>query len=339
MYLRYLGLQHNDLEYPKIKNIEGDIIPEISVVIPLFNKGIHIIRALDSVTNQTFQDFEIIVVDGKSTDNGPALVKSYGDERITFIQQKGKGASTARNQGVHISKGKLIAFLDADDEWMPLHLETILKLRDKYPEAGAYTTAYKIMQKNGKLRWANYVSIPPAPWEGIIPNYFKSGALGEYPMWTSVACMAKEIFLEFSGFPEDAWYGEDADLFGKIALKYPIVFSWYVGGVYHWGAINRICDCQLALDEEPFVKTAKKAIFDNLVSPDKVEDLNEYIANKEINRAKRYVDAGKSKDALKILMSHKTKYNRKRKSSVMVKALIPKIVYKKLRKIKHFIFE
>lgn len=312
-------------------------MPNFSVVIPLYNKGPHIKRTLDSVINQTVQDFEIIVVDGGSTDNGPDIVRNFKDSRIIFFKQKDTGVSAARNQGVGASKANLIAFLDADDEWMPQHLEIILKLNEKYPHAGAYTTAYKIKERNGRLRWAKYETIPIEPWEGLIPNYFKSGALGEYPVWTSVVCIPKNIFKEIGGFPEKAWYGEDADLFGKIALKYPIAFSWYFGGVYHQEAVNRACNQQLPLEEEPFVKTAKKAIKENLVPPDKVEDLKEYIACKEISRAGRHLSAGKKEVAIQILKTHKTKYHRYRKLTFMAAVTIPSPILQRMIKIRRLL--
>ena len=95
--------------------------------------------------SQTIQDFEIIVVDGGSNDNGPAIVENFASvgPRIRLVQQKGTGVSEARNQGIHESKSELIAFLDADDEWRPNYLETILKLREKYPCAGLYATSIR----------------------------------------------------------------------------------------------------------------------------------------------------------------------------------------------------
>ncbi|WP_229393479.1 glycosyltransferase family 2 protein [Methanosarcina sp. DH1] len=311
--------------------------PKISVIIPLLNKGPHIRQALKSALNQTVRDFEIIVVDGGSTDNGPDVVRSFSDNRIIFFKQKGTGVSAARNQGVEASKADLIAFLDADDEWKPQHLETILKLKDRYPYAGAYTTAYKIKEENGRLRWAKYKAIPPEPWEGLIPNYFKSGALGEYPVWTSVVCIPRNIFNEIGGFPEKVWYGEDADIFGKIALKYPIAFSWYMGGIYHYDAVNRACNRQTPLEEEPFVKTAKKAIKENLVPPDKVEDLNEYIAIKEIYRAGKHLSAGKKEVAMQILKGHKTKYHRYTKLTFMIATAIPSPIFQRILKIRRLL--
>ena len=77
-----------------------DTIPKVSVIIPLYNKAPYIRRALDSVLAQTVQDFEIVVVGGKSNDGGEDIVREYTDTRIRFIEEKGKGVSAARNQGV-----------------------------------------------------------------------------------------------------------------------------------------------------------------------------------------------------------------------------------------------
>lgn len=285
-------------------------MPLFSIIIPLYNKAPFVHRAINSALNQTCQDFEIIVVDGGSTDEGPNIVKGHKDSRILFFPQKGTGVSNARNQGVEISKAELIAFLDADDEWMPHHLETLLRLRERFPCAGAYTTAYKIQEIEGNLRWANYKEIPPAPWEGLISSYFKSSSLGEYPLWTSVVCIPKNIFFEMKGFPEDSWYGEDADLFGKIAVKYPVAFSWYMGGIYHWEATNRACSKKIPLEKEAFVKTAETLLRNNLVPQDKVEDLKEYVAKKEIQRAARFLDVGDTVFAKKILISQRTRHHR-----------------------------
>ena len=92
---------------------------EISVIIPLLNKGQYIRRAIDSILAQEYQNFEIIVVEGGSNDQGPDIVKSIRDSRLTLITQPTKGVSEARNFGVERSHGALIAFLDADDEWLP----------------------------------------------------------------------------------------------------------------------------------------------------------------------------------------------------------------------------
>jgi len=88
-----------------------------SVVIPLYNKERSVKNTIESVLNQTFQDFEVIVVNDGSTDNSLEVVKSFNDERIRIINQKNSGVSSARNRGIKEAKYEWIAFLDADDLW------------------------------------------------------------------------------------------------------------------------------------------------------------------------------------------------------------------------------
>ena len=301
---------------------------KISVIIPLLNKGPYIERAIESVLNQTTQNFEIIVVDGRSDDNGPKIVNNFNDSRIHFFVQSGKGVSNARNEGVNSAKTDYIAFLDADDEWMPKHLETILKLIEKYPEAGMFTTAWKLQTADGKTRWANYQYIPNAPWEGILPDYFKSAAFGDSPVWTSAVVIPTKIFHEMGGFPEGYSYGEDLDLFGKIALKYPVAFSWELGAIYHSDAINRLSNRRPSLDdEEPFVKTARTALMKGEVQPSFVGSLNEYISTMEIPRARQYMRSGSPDKARIILSRCKTKWFYKEKTKLLFMAKIPYPLY------------
>jgi glycosyltransferase involved in cell wall biosynthesis len=299
---------------------------KISVIIPLYNKECEIKRTLDSVLSQTFQNFEVIVVDDHSADGGPEIVKNYHDPRISFIEQDHHGVSYTRNHGVDQATGEYIAFLDADDEWMPQHLETIHRLIQSFPEAGMYATAYKIRSADGKTRWADYKCIPNPPWEGLITDYFKSGALGYYPVVTSVVVIPRKIFYEMGGFPEGYWMGEDVDLFSKIALKYPVAFSWEFGALYHWDATNRACDKKFDLEYvEPFVKTARNALIRGDVPQKFIESLNEYVWRMEIIRAIRNVQAGQG-DAAEIILKQcptKWRYNEKMKWLLLAKLPYP----------------
>ena len=89
----------------------------ISVVIPLYNKEKQIKRTIQSVLTQTFQDFEIVIVNDGSTDNSTIEVEKIKDSRIRLIHQENAGVSAARNKGIEEAKYELIALLDADDEW------------------------------------------------------------------------------------------------------------------------------------------------------------------------------------------------------------------------------
>lgn len=310
-------------------------MPSVSVVIPLYNKEPHIARTLNSVLSQTFQDFEIIVVDDGSTDNGAVVVQGYDDTRIQLIRQDNKGVSAARNRGVKEATSDFIAFLDADDEWTPVHLEIIRRLQKKYPEAGMYATAYKEYTLNGNIRCPDYKFIPDPPWEGILKNYFKSAALGEAPVCSSVVCIPKGVFNKIGGFSQEYWYSEDMDLFGKIALKYPVAFSWEIGAIYHWDAINRACNKKLPLNhEEPVVITARNALIKGEVLPEYVEPLNEYIYIKEINRAAINVLAGNAVAARAILKRCNTKWHNKTKIEWLILSMLPYSLLLVLQKLK-----
>ena len=310
--------------------------PIISVIIPLLNRGPYIGRAIESVLKQTIQNFEIIVVDGGSDDNGPEIVKKIMDPRIHFLVQSGKGVSNARNEAVYSAKSDFIAFLDADDEWMPNHLETICRLIKKFPGSGMYSTAYKIQHADGKIKWADYKDIPYSPWEGLLPNYFKSGALGGDPVWTSVVVIPKKVFHEMGGFPEGYGWGEDVDLFGKIALKYPVAFSWECGAIWHCDASNRINERIMTMDyvDEPFIETAHSALMKGDVSPEFIEPLNEYIANRKIYLAARYVRFGSPDVAQAILKQCDTKWHKNEKMKWLFISKIPYPIYLFLSDIK-----
>lgn len=117
----------------------------ISVVMPLFNKVRHIKRALDSVLAQTYRDFEVIVVDDGSTDGSENVVEQYTDPRVRLVHREhisSWGGHAARNLGIAESRADLIAFLDADDEWLPDYLQTIMSLIGRFPGAAAWSTTY-----------------------------------------------------------------------------------------------------------------------------------------------------------------------------------------------------
>ena len=125
----------------------------ISVVIPLYNKAHTIVNTLTTVMNQTYRNFEVIIVNDGSTDNGVDVIKSnFNDPRIRIINQENAGVSAARNRGVKEAKGDWIAFLDGDDEWMPQYLETMTNALNQHPQANLIGCAsyYKDF-KTGKV--------------------------------------------------------------------------------------------------------------------------------------------------------------------------------------------
>lgn len=312
--------------------------PEISVIIPLYNRGPYIARALKSVLNQTIQNFEIIVVDS-STDNGTRIVREFDDSRILLIQQKKCGVSAARNYGVEVARAEMISFLDVDDEWMPDHLSALLRLQKKHPNAGAYGTACLI--DDGSQRHIALYSddIPKEPWEGLLPSYFRAAALGFPPIVTSMAAIPKGIFSEMEGFSITTWWGEDSDLWGRIAFDYPIAFSWNGMGIYHTDAINRACNETKPIEENIFVHTAMKAMNDGKVSSNMQRDLLEYVARKQIETAFHNIRAGERILAQANLRKCETKEFVLQKDLALFLAFSPKIVYVILKNIRRILFK
>lgn len=126
--------------------------PKVSVIIPVYNGEKYIREAIDSVLNQTFEDFEIIVIDDGSTDSTPMILKDYGN-KIRWKSQKNRGQASALNTGMKMAKGEYIAYLDADDICLPERLEIQVKYLDEHPDVGlVYADFYQIDENNNILR-------------------------------------------------------------------------------------------------------------------------------------------------------------------------------------------
>lgn len=127
--------------------------PTVSVIIPTYNRAHLISRAIQSVLNQTYQDFEIIVVDDASKDNTEEVMKSFDDERVIYLRHKNnRGAQAARNTGIKAAKGEWIAFLDSDDEWLPQRLEVGFSLAHKTGVSVVHSECYIKSSKDNKLK-------------------------------------------------------------------------------------------------------------------------------------------------------------------------------------------
>ena len=112
-------------------------MPLVSIVMPLYNKAPYVLRSLESVGAQTVTDLEIIVVDDGSTDEGPDLVARSSDPKIRLVRQANAGPGAARNRGLMEAQAPYVAFLDADDCWLPQFLEQNLAFLESHPHAAA----------------------------------------------------------------------------------------------------------------------------------------------------------------------------------------------------------
>jgi len=196
-----------------------------SVIIPLYNKAAYIERAIQSVLSQTYQEFELIVVDDGSTDDSFVQLSVNNPEafrKLKIIEQSNQGVSVARNNGVKVAKYDYIAFLDADDSWESTYLENMKQLIDNYPQAGIYGSSYFIV-KNGKKRIAP-IGVEEDSDRGLIDYcqvYSKTLCM---PLWTGATIIRKSIFDVENGFNPHLKLGEDFDLWIRVAIKHPVAF-------------------------------------------------------------------------------------------------------------------
>ena len=253
--------------------------PDVSVVIPLYNKEKYIRRSIGSVLRQTAGNFEIIIVDS-SDDGSTDIVDQIGDPRIIHIIRDRTRAARARNIGVQIAKSDLIAFLDADDEWLPDHLEALQKIRKKFPDAGLYLTSYVKLTDTLEAFPMLFIGIPPPPWEGYLPHYIRICSRGDEPASSSSAAVTKEVFESVGGFREDLEYGEDQFLWGKISLSFPVAYSWCGLALYHTEAEGRLCNEMHRISEHPFATYLRQRLENNTIPPEIRKDCQSYIRRK-----------------------------------------------------------
>jgi glycosyltransferase involved in cell wall biosynthesis len=193
---------------------------KISVVIPAYNVAAYIERAIQSVLNQTRWADEIIVVDDGSKDNTADVVGQFAD-KVKLIRQANAGVSAARNAGVCAATGDWIAFLDADDQWLPDFLKLQSELLSRGPQlvwsAANYMTCYDNRQA---------AEIEPAVAERLLggndyfDDYF-AACLNGFIGCSDTMIIKKEVLLEAGLFPVHLRITEDIDLWWRIAYRYP----------------------------------------------------------------------------------------------------------------------
>ncbi|AWW32530.1 glycosyltransferase family 2 protein [Echinicola strongylocentroti] len=255
-----------------------------SIVIPLYNKEENISKTLASVQEQSYTDYEIVIVNDGSTDNSVKKVEEVNDHRIKLYHKKNGGVSDARNFGIEKAKNPYIVFLDADDLWKPNYLEEMALIIQEYPEAGMYNCAHSVIYKGKAYDMDHDIK------RGIIENYFKT-CLTHVIAWTSATIVRKDVFDKVGGFPVGMISGEDVYTWAKIALQYPVAFHPDSLTIY------------IKQDETIVGRSNKK---DNCkeswqdLFQEGNNDVNKYIAMKAILKGTRYAWGGYLSESRKI---------------------------------------
>lgn len=228
------------------------LMPRISVVIPLYNKAAHICDTLATIDSQTLPAYEIVIINDGSTDQGPQQVAELNHPKVRLLHQPNQGVSTARNNGIAACKGDYVAFLDADDAWLPHFLEEIAYLITQFERAEVYATGYQNRYnfndyQNPKIHFNTPVLAPQ-----LLTNFFQVCSNGALPFMMSSVVFSRDALERIGGFPVGEPMGEDQDLFCKAALHCDIAYSPKVLSIYEQDSDNRACHNNIPKQECPF---------------------------------------------------------------------------------------
>lgn len=205
-------------------------MPKFSVVISVFNKEQHIKKTLESVFDQTFQDFEVVVVNDGSTDESERIIKQFTDQRLRYFYQNNKGAAEGRNTAIKHANGTFIALLDGDDYWYPHYLEEQNRLIIKYPNQLVFATAQNTIK--GKTSNPKSYSLPEKFNNDGVVDYFESSYQASI-LHSSSTVLNKEVFNQVGYYNPAIKSGQDTDLYIRIGLLYPVAFSIKICSHYH----------------------------------------------------------------------------------------------------------
>ena len=260
----------------------------ISVVIPLYNKVEQVVQTLRSVLAQTFQEFEVVIVDDGSTDGSVEKVRSVQDGRIRIIGQQNAGVAAARNRGIAEARYDFVAFLDADDEWKPTYLETQYNLAQKYKDCDVYACNYEFRNAAGKVTPTILHKLPFDSEDGVLSNYFEVACCSHPPLWTSAVMVRKSAIQAVGGFPVGIKSGEDLLTWARLAISYKIAFNKKTLAVF-------IFDIQLFNEDQnkrmPEVKDVVGTELRKLYkSNSQISGLKEYNALWHKMRARIFID-------------------------------------------------
>jgi glycosyltransferase involved in cell wall biosynthesis len=226
-------------------------LPKVSVIIPAYNRAHLIGAAIESVLQQEFQDFEVVIIDDGSQDHTAEVVKQFSDERLRYFYQDHHGISAAMNAGLRQARGKYIARLDSDDLWLPHMLARLVPVLEARPEIGLVYSRAQAMDEQGHLL---------GEIRGL-PEWFPGDSFGSM-LYGDVTCnislLARTVCFERAGyFDETMVVNEDWDMYLRIARHYRFAFvdqvvacfRYHSGNITNTGAVQHLNSRAQVLDK------------------------------------------------------------------------------------------
>lgn len=195
----------------------------ISVVIPLYNKAGYVEAAIQSVLAQQYPALEVLVIDDGSTDDGPARVRAMQAPGVTLLTQANAGVSAARNRGIALAQGDLVAFLDADDVHHPGYLAALAQLWQRYPQAGMFCTGYRRVDAKGPRDAMLLPGMAPGA-SGLITDFHGQWSRASFTCTISIAVSRSLLQRQAPAFAVGERLGEDQDLWFRLAEQSPVAY-------------------------------------------------------------------------------------------------------------------
>lgn len=230
-----------------IQETSGNTRPVFSVVMPIHNKGPHIARAVASVFAQTFDSYEIILVDDASTDDSLEIMESFGDSRIKLLKrtEPGPGGYAARNLAMAEAKGTWAAFLDADDEWLPDHLERLHALAETFPDVYLLGAGWRTFDGNSHVDCPYYRAYQSEGNHRLTLTEYLERCFNQHrrAVHTSVAAVRLDSDVTPDLFPAGRGAKRGGDIFAwlRILMAHKsVAWSNHIGAIYHVDSVNMV---------------------------------------------------------------------------------------------------
>jgi glycosyltransferase involved in cell wall biosynthesis len=304
-------------------------MPTISIIIPAYNAAATILETIESVQQQTFSDFELIVINDGSTDKTPELLQSVQDERLKVFSYENGGLSTARNRGIAHATGEFIAFLDADDLWTSDKLELQLAALQQHLDAGvAYSWTY-FMDEKGRERF--FHPCDPVVFEG---NVYDKLLVGDFIYNGSNTLIRRQAIDSVGGFDPEINACADWDYWLRLAAhwnfvvvpKHQVFYRRFSGGM----------SSKVEMMKQTSLKAIEKAF---RAAPPELQYLKKHcLTNFNLYSANLYLQHSKDMEGVNQLGSHLLKAIRLKPSillspntqKMIVKFLLMRIISPKL---------
>ncbi|MFC1537620.1 glycosyltransferase family 2 protein [Gemmatimonadota bacterium] len=274
-------------------------MPLVSVIIPMYNNRETIDRSVGSVFEQTVSDWELVVVDDGSTDGSDKVLQGLvsGHHWVKVVRQSNAGAAAARNRGIEEANSELVAFLDADDQWTPNFLESVLSLRERFPDCAVWGTRYLVAGQGGQRLTPAWTGLPEA--EGVIENYLATAG-GYPPLKTGSAIISKECLERAGGFPEGIGWGEDLDTWLRLSIHCDFALSPRAYLIYHTAHSDRMSLSSQARDY-PLLGVETEREYAEKISLLRRHEMTEYFNWMRLVAARDCLRLGQKKTAKELI--------------------------------------